>query len=131
MRAGKTPLSPPSHTPPSCLPRPQAFFISNRKWRIATGGAKRPRGSVTRGPTRPLGKRPPKPRPHPSPEPLFQRLKTLLYVTPYTVVTVVMPDILIRNLSEEEKRELDIAKAKSGSDSWKEFLLKLLEDSTF
>jgi len=58
-------------------------------------------------------------------------LKTLLYVTPYTVVTIVMPDILVRDLSEEEKKELDIAKAKSGSNSWKEFFLKLLEDSTF
>jgi len=39
-----------------------------------------------------------------------------------------MPSILLENLSEEQKKKLDIAKAKSDARTWKEFFMELVED---
>lgn len=41
-----------------------------------------------------------------------------------------MPTIPIK-VSNEEKKKLEIAKAVSGADTWKEFLFNLLEHSEF
>ncbi|OKY77862.1 MAG: hypothetical protein BTN85_0338 [Candidatus Methanohalarchaeum thermophilum] len=41
---------------------------------------------------------------------------------------VVVSIIFIQNLTKEEKKKLDIAKAKSGAGSWKEFILGYIKD---
>lgn len=39
-----------------------------------------------------------------------------------------MPRIFVENLTKEEKKKLDIAKAKSDAKTWKEFFIELMED---
>jgi len=38
-----------------------------------------------------------------------------------------MPTILIENLTKEEKKMLDVAKAMSGAKNWKEFVIGLVQ----
>lgn len=41
-----------------------------------------------------------------------------------------MPSIWVTNLTEEEKKELDIAKAKSSKNTWRDFFLELVRNET-